>query len=137
MNNQIIIDTGPLVAFLNKRDYYHSWADYQLGFVSNQLVTCEAVITETCFLLRNIPKGQETVFELLKRGLIKIDFDIENEVEAISKLMRKYKDVPISLADACLIKMSEQIKNGIIFTLDSDFKLYRKNRVNVIPTIMP
>ncbi len=137
MNNQIIIDTGPLVAFLNKRDYYHSWADYQLGFVSNQLVTCEAVITETCFLLRNIPKGQETVFELLKRGLIKIDFDIENEVEAITKLMRKYKDVPISLADACLIKMSEQIKNSIIFTLDSDFKLYRKNRVNVIPTIMP
>ena len=137
MNSQIIIDTGPLVAFLNKRDNYHSWADFQLGFVSNQLVTCEAVITETCFLLRNIPKGQETVFELLKRGLIKIDFNIESEVETISKLMKKYKDVPISLADACLIKMSEQIKNSIVITLDSDFRLYRKNRVNVIPTIMP
>lgn len=137
MNSQIIIDTGPLVAFLNKRDNYHSWADFQLGFISNQLVTCEAVITEACFLLRNIPKGQETVLKLLKRGLIKIDFDIESEVEAISKLMKKYKDVPISLADACLIKMSEQIKNSIVITLDSDFKLYRKNRVNVIPTIMP
>jgi len=137
VNSQIIIDTGPLVAFLNKRDNYHSWADFQLGFVSNQLVTCEAVITETCFLLRNIPKGQETVFELLKRGLIKIDFNIESEVETISKLMKKYKDVPISLADACLIKMSEQIKNSIVITLDSDFRLYRKNRVNVIPTIMP
>ncbi len=136
MNNQIIIDTGPIVAFLNKRDNYHSWADFQLNYTL-QLVTCEAVITEACFLLRNIPKGQETVLELLKRGLIKIDFDIEEEVEAISKLMKKYKDVPISLADACLIKMSEQIKNSTILTLDSDFKLYRKNRVNVIPTIMP
>ena len=136
MKNQIIIDTGPLVAFLNKRDNYHSWADFQLGY-AYQLVTCEAVITEACFLLRNIPKGQEAVFELLKRGLIKIDFDIEEEVEAISKLMKKYKDVPISLADACLIKMSEQIKDSTIITLDSDFKVYRKNRVNVIPTIMP
>ncbi|MCF6271126.1 MAG: PIN domain-containing protein [Melioribacteraceae bacterium] len=137
MNSQIIIDTGPLVAFLNKRDSYHSWADYQLGFVSNQLITCEAVITEACFLLRNIPKGQETVLELLKRDLIKIDFNLEEEVVAISKLLKKYSDVPISLADACLIKMSEQVKNSIVITLDSDFKIYRKNRVNVIPTIMP
>ncbi len=137
MKNQIILDTGPLVAFLNKRDNYHNWAEYQLSFVSDGVITCEAVITEACFLVRNIPKGQETVLTLLKRGLIKIAFDIEDEVEAIAKLMKKYKNVPISFADACLIKMSEQRDNSTVMTLDSDFKIYRRNRVNVIPTIMP
>jgi len=137
MQNQIILDTGPLVAFLNKRDNYHIWAEYQLGFVTNQIVTCEPVIAEACFLLKDTHKGQETVMELINRGLLKISFSIENEVEALTKLMKKYSDLPISLADACLVKMSEQTKNGVVMTLDSHFKIYKKNRVNVIPTIMP
>jgi len=134
---KIIIDTGPLVAFLNKLDYYHQWAILQFSSLYPPFLTCESVISEACFLLRNTKKGVQNIFELIERELIKIPFQLEPELSAVSSLMKKYKNIPMSLADACLVRMSEQISESVICTLDSDFKIYRKDKRKVIPVIMP
>ncbi|VAX21625.1 hypothetical protein MNBD_IGNAVI01-1007 [hydrothermal vent metagenome] len=133
----VIIDTGPLVAFLNRKDAYHDWAVYQLSNITYPVFTCEAVISEACFLLKKFHNGAESVLELIERGLIKISFDLEEEIERIKKLVSRYENISISFADACIIRMSEQSRNSNVLTLDSDFKIYRKNRGNVIPVIMP
>ena len=137
ISKRVIIDTGPIVAFLNKSDHYHTWAITRFSELKPPFLTCESVISEVCFLLRNSEIGIRNVFQLLSRGLISIPFQLEPEISAVYSLMKKYSNVPISLADACLVRMSEQISDSAICTLDSDFKLYRKDKRKVIPVIMP
>jgi len=134
---RIIIDTGPIVAFLNKSDQYHEWALIQFSQLIPPFYTCESVISEACFILRNINNGPIQVFKLLERELIKLPFKLEAEIDFISKLLNKYNDVPMSLADACLVRMSEQISESTICTLDGDFKIYRKAKRKIIPLITP
>ena len=137
MRTRVIVDTGPIVAFLNQRDHYHRWAVQELSKLQPPLLTCEAVLSEACFLMRRFGDGARSVMELVRRGLILTEFNLSDEVEPIDKLLAKYKDVPISLADVCLVRMSEQLSQSIVFTLDSDFRLYRKHGRQVIPTRMP
>ena len=134
---RVIIDTGPLVAFLNKSDFFHSWALTQFAQLNPPFFTCESVISEVCFLLRNTESGLQSTLSLLERELIQIPFNLDSEISTINNLIKKYKDVPISLADACLVRMSEQISDSTICTLDSDFKIYRKEKRKVIPVIIP
>ena len=134
---RVIIDTGPLVAFLNKSDYYYDWALTQFSQLNPPFLTCESVISEVCFLLRNTENGTQNVFKLLERELIQIPFKLESEISTIISLMNKYSNIPMSLADACLVRMSEQISDSTICTLDSDFRVYRKEKRKVIPVIMP
>ncbi len=136
-NKRVIIDTGPLVAFLNKPDKYHEWALTQFALQKPPFFTCESVISEVCFLLRNSETGVQNTLSLIERNLIQIPFNFEAEISAVKSLLKKYKDIPMSLADACLVRMSEQISESIIFTMDSDFHVYRKDRRKVIPVIMP
>jgi uncharacterized protein len=128
MKNQVILDTSPLVALINKKDNYHQWVKQQWTMIKPPLLTCEAVISESCFLLNNIYGGQETVIKFLEREVIKISFDLDQEINAIKNLLICYQSVPISLADACLVRMAELNNNSFVFTLDSDFLIYRKNR---------
>ncbi len=134
---KLIIDTGPIVAFLNRADFYHEWALRQFSELIPPFYTCESVISETCFLLRNTENGQKNILKLLERELIQISFNLKEEISTIMSLMKKYNDIPMSLADACLVRMSEQISDSTICTLDSDFRIYRKEKRNVIPLIMP
>lgn len=136
-SKKVIIDTGPLVAFLNKSDRYHEWALMQFAQLKPPFLTCESVISEVSFLLRNTENGIQNIFSMINRNLLKIPFNIESEINPISSLLKKYNDIPMSLADACLVRMSEQISESVIFTLDSDFKIYRKNKRKVIPIIIP
>ncbi len=135
--SKIIVDTGPIVAFLNRADNYHHWAVTKLSQLKSPFFTCESVISEACFLLRNSDKGIENVHKLLDRKLIQIKFQLNDDLKPVADLMKKYKDVPMSLADACLVRMSEQISESAILTLDQDFKIYRKDKRKVIPVIMP
>ena len=135
--HKIILDTGPLVAYINKNDRYHDWIMAQFATMKPPLFTCEAVLSESCFLLRNYSNGASSVLDLLKRELFTISFRLKDECSIVKALLNKYKNVPMSLTDGCLVRMAEQISDSVIFTLDSDFKIYRKNRRNVIPTIMP
>jgi len=134
---RVIVDTGPLVAFLNKNDLYHEWAKTQFSLVSPPFITCESVISKACFLLRNFAKGARNVLELVERELIILPFDLQSESNLIKRLLEKYKNVPMSLADACLVRLSEQISESVVCTIDSDFRIYRKNKRDIIPVIMP
>jgi uncharacterized protein len=137
MKTRVILDTSPLVALINKRDNYHEWSKQQWAMIKPPLLTCEAVITESFFLLRNTHGGQETILKLLERRVIIIDFDLEKELIEIQRLLTIYKSVPVSLADACLVRMAELQSNSSVFTLDSDFQIYRKNRHEIIDIIIP
>ena len=136
-SKRIILDTGPLVAFLNKSDHFHEWTVMQFAQLSPPFFTCESVISEVCFLLRHTENGAQNTFKFLERELIQIPFNLQAEATAIVSLLTKYKNVPMSLADACLVRMSEQISDSVICTLDGDFKIYRKDKRKVIPVIMP
>ena len=137
MKQQVILDTGPLVAFINGRDRYHNWATVQWGQIRPPLLSCEAVLSEACFLLRGIEGGQAAVLELLRRGILHLPFRIEEHINQITWLLQKYSDVPISLADACLVRMSELYADSPVLTLGDDFRIYRKNKRQVIPIQTP
>jgi uncharacterized protein len=135
--SHVVIDTGPLVALLNRRDRQHGWVREVLDTVEPPVFTCEAVISEACFLLTRIRDGQDAVLELLSEDILKVDFRMSSEIDALRALMKKFANVPMSLADACLVRMTELEPRSRILTLDSDFRVYRRNRRQAIPTIMP
>ncbi|MDX2055455.1 MAG: PIN domain-containing protein [Polyangiaceae bacterium] len=132
-----VIDTGPLVPFLNKRDRQHAWAKAVLDTIEPPIVTCEAVISEACYLLRDFEGGRDAVLALMARNLVKCEFRLASEVDAVRALMKKFSDVPMSLADACLVRITELEANSVILTMDSDFRVYRRNRRQTIPTMTP
>jgi uncharacterized protein len=134
---RVLLDTGPLVALLNRRDRHHAWSRQILDTIEPPIFTCDPVISEACFLLQTLDGGQDAVLELLARGVIKSDFSVAAEVKALRALMHKFRDVPMSLADACLVRMSELDRDSLILTLDSDFRVYRRNRGQAVPTILP
>jgi predicted nucleic acid-binding protein len=135
--SRVVVDTGPLVALLNRSDRHHEWVREVLDTIEPPVFTCEAVISEACFLLSRIRDGQDAVLELVSKNILKIDFRLSSEVEALRGLMRKFQSVPMSFADACLVRMSELEPPSRILTLDSDFRVYRRNRRQAIPTVMP
>ena len=126
-----------MVALLNRRDRHHRWTREVLDTVEPPIFTCEAVVSEACFLLGRLADGQDAVLALLSNGIVKVDFRMLSEIEALRGLMRKFASVPMSVADACLVRMTELDTESVIVTLDSDFRVYRRNRRQMIPTIMP
>lgn len=134
---RLIVDTGPIVAVLNANDAHHAWTRTVLDRVEPPLATCEAVLSEACFLLRRLRGGPDAVLDLVERGILSVGFSLTTEIVAVRKLMARYSSVPMSLADACLVRMAELDDKAAVFTLDSDFAIYRKNRRQVIPAIRP
>ena len=137
MDKSIIVDTGPLVAFLNHSDRFHNWTKQQWERIRPPLLTCEAVLAETCFLMRRMPGGSQAVLELVNRGVIQPIFNLEQEVQPLMELIKRYADIPMSLADACLVRMAEQHAKSKVLTLDQDFRIYRKTQPSRHPVLMP
>ena len=137
MKRRILLDTGVLVASLNRQDRCHFWAIQQLRALQPPLLTCEAVISETCFLLHHAEMHVHAVFEWLQNGAIVVPFHLSNEIPQIETLMRKYADVPMSFADACLVRMSERTPESAILTFDHDFYTYRRFHRQSIPLLIP
>lgn len=137
MIKTVVVDTGAIVAFLDRREQWHTWAQEQWKILPAPFSTGEAVVTEACFLMRHLPNGEQDVLTLVESGILLIDFSLSNDVDAVKILMKKYENVPMSLADACLVRMNETIENSIVFTLDSDFWIYRKNGKDTIPLVIP
>jgi predicted nucleic acid-binding protein len=136
IEQRVILDTSVLVSLFSKGDRNHLWAVGQWAQVNPPALTCDAVISETCFLLK---RGYliEAVFEMIEVGAIAIAFDLQEEASNVRVLMNRYESVPMSFADACLVRMAEQISNSAVMTLDSDFKIYRKHRNEAIAVILP
>jgi len=133
-----LVDTGPLVAFLNRRDRHHQWAVDTMANLRPPLLTCEAVLSEAIYLVRAIPHGGDAVMELLERGMVRGVFRLEEEATAVRRLLKKYGDVPMDLADACLVRMTEVYADPLVVTVDTDFRdVYRRHGRALIPTTMP
>ncbi len=137
MGSPVVLDTGPLVAFLNQEDALHAWTAEQLRSLQPPFLTCEAVISESYYLLSRARQGVPALMNLLQEDLIQTPFVLRDQLEAVAALMAKYHDVPMSLADACLVRMSELHDRARVFTLDADFKLYRRHSRQTIPLIFP
>jgi predicted nucleic acid-binding protein len=132
-----IVDAGPLVAYFKRDDLHHQWSSEHLGSLHPPLYSCDAVISEACFLLRRTDSGVDRLMEFLERGIVTLDFSVRAEVPALRKLLRRYRSIPMSLADACLVRMSELLKEPLIITSDSDFTIYRRHGRQVIPLRTP
>lgn len=132
-----LLDTGPLVAFLNRSDRHHVWAAERLAEIEPPLLTCESVVSEACFLLRRLPDGPRAVLELVRRGLVAPGFRLDEESEPVGRLMARFADQPMSLADACLVRMAELHAGSRVLTLDRHFKIYRMHGRRVVPALMP
>jgi predicted nucleic acid-binding protein len=129
-----IADTGYLVALLRRDDEHHIWAKDLAGQVELPLLTCEAVLAETAFHL----KSSIHVLEMLKRGVISVAFDCSRHLETLRELADRYEDRHPDLADLCLIRMSELYPRHSVITVDAaDFRVYRRNKREMIPTICP
>jgi predicted nucleic acid-binding protein len=135
--SNVIVDAGPLVAYFKADDHHHEWSRERMGSLRPPLHTCDAVISEACFLLRKTESGVDRLMEFLERGVTVLDFSLQEELPAVRKLLRRYHDVPMSLADACQVRMSEILQEAVVLTLDSDFTVYRRNGRQVIPLLMP
>ena len=137
MIRHVLLDTGPLVASINRRDRFHAWTCSALAQIAPPLLTCEPVLAESCFLLQKFPGASAAILELVHRGIVKVNFHVDEHILPLSKLMSKYANVSMSLADACLVRMSEMDSQSTILTLDADFKVYRRHGRQTIPVMMP
>ena len=135
--DRVIIDAGPLVAFLVKEETHHQWVMEQFQRLAAPFLTCEAVLTEAFFLVRKLPRGTAKFFTLINSGLLEIDFSIIAEGPALEKLVQRYANIPMSLADACLVRLAKLHPQAVVFTLDQDFQIYRRDGRQPIPLLMP
>jgi uncharacterized protein len=126
-------DTGFLVAFANARDLHHAWALDVAEQVTEPLLTCEPVLAETAFHLADVG----LVLEMISEELIRLAFDCNEHFPQLVALAKRYKDRKPDLADLCLVRMSELLPKHSIITVDEDFRVYRRNKREVIPTISP
>jgi len=137
MARPVVVDTGPIVALVRSDDQFHAWVLRVIAGLSPPLLTCEAVVAEAWFLLGRTHGGREALAGLLDHELVRVAFRFDDERKRVVELMRKYADVPMSPADACLVRMCELSDGYAVLTLDSDFAVYRKLRDQAVPVIAP
>ena len=137
MSGVVLLDTGPLVAYLDVRQQNHEWAARQFAGLTEPPLICEAVVSEACFLLAGQPRAVAKIGEYLERGVLAMVPVGGAAQPRIFALMEKYRQVPMSYADACLLWLAETHARSRVFTLDSDFEIYRLDRARSVPVIAP
>jgi predicted nucleic acid-binding protein len=120
-----LIDTSVVVALLDRSENSHPSCVQAVDALESPLVTCEAVIAESCYLLRNLRGAAEAVLENVTRGVFQITFRLSSAAADVRRILRKYADLPADFADACLIQLAGELRSGDILTLDRDFQIYR------------
>lgn len=127
------------MALLDRREARHDWARRQFDTLKAPLLTCEAVLSETSFLLQRLGADPSLPVRLVEQGVLRIAplFDSTADTRAVGRLMRRYADVPMSFADACLVRIVESTEHSSVMTLDSDFHIYRQGGRRVIPLLTP
>jgi len=135
MAGNLLVDAGFLVALLSRRDSHHRWAVTQATQHVPPWRICEAVLSEAFHLLGT--RGIPALSALLRRRAVLVNFDFNDDVESVLRLLQKYADLPMSLADACLVRMTETFSDSVVLTTDSDFRVYRRHSRLVIPCVMP
>jgi predicted nucleic acid-binding protein len=135
MAASVLVDAGFVIALLSRRDRHHEWAAARSPGLPPPWKTCDAVLSEAFHLLG--ARGRPALGTLLRRGAVVLAFDLADELDRVLGLMQKYADVPMSLADACLVRMSETLADPVILTTDADFRIYRRHGRQVVPCITP
>ena len=134
MAASVLVDASFVVALFNRRDSHHPWAAAQGGNHPRPWHTCEAALSEAFYLLG--PRGAPWLRTFLRRGTLRLAFDLDGQLHAVLELMHKYADVPMSLADACLVRMTETLSSPLLLTTDSDFRIYRRHSRQVVPCLI-
>ena len=133
----VIADTGPLVAMLDRDDQDHAWTVLEGRRLPPKMLSCEAVLSEVHFLTQDIPEAKGRIESWLADGRLDLPFTVRDHHSFLHELMVRYASVPMSFADACLVRMSELWPDAPVFTLDSDFRVYRRNKRQSLPLICP
>jgi len=124
----VLLDTGCIVALLDRSERHHEQCVEVVAELDSSLATCEAVIAESCYLLRGLKGAAEAVLENVERGVFLVPYRAAERAAALRSLIRKYADVPMDFADACLVDMAAELHTRRILTLDHDFRVYRWGR---------
>jgi len=135
MPENIVADSSALVALLSRDDQHHGWMAAQAASQPVPWLVCEAALTEAFHLVGH--RGGLGPKDFLCRRALVLAFDLEAELEQVLALMDKYASVPMSLADACLVRMTETLPHPLVLTTDGDFKIYRRHGRQVLPCLMP
>ena len=123
--NATLVDTSAIVALLDRSERHHAECVEVLSELRGPLVTCEAVIAEACYLLRTMAGAPTAVLQNVAKGVFQIPLRLVDRASQVEKLLKKYRDVPMELADACLVDLADGVGTGRILTLDEDFRVYR------------
>ncbi len=115
----------------------HHWVMSEVRRLRPPLVTCEAVLTEAAFLVSRAGAHSNIVAQLVTRGFVTVAKLFDDDAAEIARLLTRYRSVPMSLADACLVRLVERTPNATLFTLGSDFRLYRQKGRRLIPLLTP
>lgn len=121
----VLLDSGVIVALLDRSEKFHQACAAAVRSLEKPLITCEPVIAECCYLLRNLPGAPESVVENVAAGIFQIPFQLSSEANSVKQILHKYRDRKIDLADACLIRLADEFDTADILTLDKDFLIYR------------
>lgn len=119
----VLLDTGVIVALLDRSERRHSECVEAIRGIGAHLVTCEPVIAEACHLLRAMRGAPETVLANVGAGVFRLPFRLSDDAREVGALMARYRQM--DLADACLVRLAELLNTGRILTLDADFRVYR------------
>lgn len=137
MRPSVVVDTGPIVALLDADEANHDWSRDRMLELRPPLLTCEAVLTEATFLIARSGADPSIVLSLVTRGLLTVVGLFDDDADAVGRLLRRYSSTPMSLADACLVRIVERTQNATMLTLDSDFHIYKQNGRRIIPLLIP
>ena len=133
----VLVDTGVLVALIDPDTREHQWAQDWSKRLPQPFLTSEPVLTEAAFVLARDGFDADELFALAEAGVVRVGLRFEDERASLREFMARYRDVPMSLADATLVRLAELNEDARVFTLDADFRIYRRHRSKIIPVLMP
>jgi hypothetical protein len=136
MAASILIDTGPMLAMINRRDRWHKRCTAILPRLPLPLLTSEAILTELLYLVRLDPRAAQAVWNFVHSGAITLGAIGDQDLPGLESLMKQYADVPMDFADATLVYLAQRERLSAVFTVDSDFLVYRigsRQRFRIIP----
>lgn len=120
-----------------RSDAQHAWAVETSKRAPATVLTCDAVVSEALFLLKRAGHDTTSLFSLVDVGFLRSDFDFHSEYRHVRDLMQRYRERPMAFADACLVRMAELRPEACIWTLDADFRVYRRHRRQTLSLVTP
>ena len=133
----VLLDTGVIVALLDRSERQHQTCVSIVKALTQPLVTCEAVVAESCYLVREMPSAADAILENVEKQIFQVPFSVARSASAVRRILRRYRDQNIDLADACLIRLAEEVETGEILTLDADFRVFRWRRNRPFELLIP